>query len=122
MKYVKWVLAFIYIYFILTQTVLGRSAQSEPIFQGLFWEIQNGMWSDIWLNILLFVPLGFLIGDWKGILCGFVLSSGIEITQYFCRIGYCELDDILNNTIGSAMGVLLHYAVLKLLSRIKGET
>lgn len=113
MKYAKLVLVLVYIYFIFTQTVLGRSVQIEPIFKGLFWEIQNGMWSDILLNILLFIPLGFLIGGWKGILCGFILSCGIELTQYFCRLGYCELDDVLNNTIGSAIGVGLNVVIRK---------
>lgn len=111
MKFVKWGLVFAYIYFILTQTVLGRSAQAEQIFQGLFWEFQNGMWSDIWLNILLFIPLGFLIGGWKGVLCGFVLSCGIELTQFFSRLSYFELDDILNNTIGTSVGVGLNVVI-----------
>ena len=62
MKYVRWGIVVLYIYFILTQTVLGRAVKAEPIFRGLFWEVRNGMWSDIWLNILLFVPLGLLIG------------------------------------------------------------
>ena len=104
MKYFKWGLAVLYIYFILTHTVIGRSVQSQAIFQGLFWEVQNGMWTDIRLNILLFVPLGFLIGGWNGVLIGFLLSTLIEATQFFGRIGYCELDDILNNTIGAGIG------------------
>lgn len=104
MKCFKWGFVALYIYFILTHTVIGRSVQSEAIFQGLFWELQNGMWKDIRLNILLFVPLGFLIGGWKGILIGFSLSVVIEATQYFGRIGYCELDDILNNMIGAGIG------------------
>ncbi len=48
---------------------------------------------------------------------GFVLSGSLEATQYFFRIGYCELDDILNNTIGTAIGVgvkaITEYLVLK---------
>lgn len=63
------------------------------------------MWSDIGLNILLLIPLGFFIGGWKGIAAGFILSCGIEMTQYIFRLGYCELDDILNNTIGAGAGV-----------------
>ena len=113
MKYVKLALVAVYIYFILTQTIIGRPAQAESVFQGLFWEVQNGMWSDIRLNILLFVPLGFLIGGWKGVLCGFLLSCGIEMTQYLFRLGYCEIDDVLNNTIGSGIGVGLNVVIRK---------
>ena len=113
MKFVKWVLVAGCIFFILTQTILFRSPHPEPIFQPLFWELQNGMWSDIRLNILLFIPLGLLIGGWRGLLIGFCLSCGIEIVQYFGRLGYCELDDILNNTIGAGIGVGLNVLIRK---------
>lgn len=113
MKYVKWSLVALYVYFILTKTVIGRPVQPEPIFKGLFWETQNGMWSDIWLNILLFIPLGLLIGGWKGVLIGFLLSCGIELVQYFGRIGYCELDDVLHNTIGAGIGAGINVLIRK---------
>lgn len=104
-KFVKWFLAGIYILLIVYFTFIGRTNLPEPVFRGLFWEIQTGMWSDILLNILLFVPLGLIIGGWKGLIVSFVLSGAIETTQYFYQIGYCELDDILNNTIGAGIGV-----------------
>lgn len=112
-KYVKWVLVAIYVYFILTQTLLFRSPYPEPIFRSLFWELQNSLWADIRLNIILFIPLGFLIGGWRGLLIGFCLSCGIEATQYFGRLGYCELDDILNNTIGAGIGAGLNVLIRK---------
>ena len=109
MKYVRWILILAYVYFILTKTVIGRPVLPEPIFKGLFWEVQNGMWSDIRLNILLFIPLGFLIGGWKVILACLMLSVGIEVYQYFGRVGYCEIDDVINNAFGSCCGVLFKY-------------
>lgn len=68
-----------------------------------------GYWWDIVLNILLFIPLGFLLGrkGWKAILFGFLLSAFIELAQYVFLLGYCEADDVLNNTIGCVLGVLL---------------
>ena len=85
MKFIKWIFAGLYILVILCITIIGRTALPEPIFKGLFWEYQSGMWSDIILNILLFVPLGLIIGGWKGVLIGFGLSGVIEISQYFYR-------------------------------------
>ena len=35
---------------------------------------------------------------------GFTLSIGIEVVQFLLRIGFCELDDVIANTIGSAAG------------------
>lgn len=36
---------------------------------------------------------------------GFVLSGLIEAVQYYAHIGYCEMDDIFNNTLGAGIGV-----------------
>lgn len=107
MKYIKQILIILYACFILTQTIIGRAIRPEPILQGLFWEVQNGMWMDILLNILLFIPVGFLIGGWKGLVIGFVLSCSIEAVQYFGQLGYCEIDDVVNNTIGTGIGIFL---------------
>ncbi len=107
MKFVKWIVAGLYVLIILCITIIGRDSLPEPIFKGLFWELQSGMWSDIVLNILLFVPLGLIIGGWKGLIIGFVLSGVLETVQYFWQIGYCELDDVLNNTIGTGFGVAI---------------
>lgn len=39
------------------------------------------------------------------ICCG--LSIMIELSQYIFSIGYAEVDDIINNTIGAALGILV---------------
>ena len=101
------VLVVIYILIILWITLFSREPMTTRIFRGLFWEIEMGYWNNIIQNILLFIPLGFLIGGKRGIIAGVLLSIGIELTQYIAVLGYCELDDVLNNTIGAAIGSLL---------------
>ena len=98
----------LYILIILWITVFSREPMTGRIFRGLFWEIEVGYWNNIIQNILLFIPLGFLIGGKQGIIAGVLLSIGIELTQFIFRLGYCELDDVLNNTIGAAIGALLY--------------
>lgn len=98
---------FLYIVFILSVTVINRAVRDIRIFEPLFWELRNHMWSDIFLNIVLFVPLGFFIGHRRGIFIGMFFSCGIEAIQYYFRLGYCELDDVLNNTLGTGIGVLI---------------
>ncbi|ODG90554.1 hypothetical protein BED47_11830 [Gottfriedia luciferensis] len=71
-------------------------------------------------NILLFMPLGFalpvlypMITKYKVILVGFTVSLGIEIIQGATGfiLGYnyrsCDIDDLLLNTFGSVLGVIV---------------
>lgn len=107
----------IYIFVILYITLFSREIGKEYIFKPLFWEYKKQMWRDISLNMLLFVPFGFLIRTkkmWQGVFCGFLLSVFIEITQYFFRLGYCEPDDVLNNTIGTVIGVTVAYIIQRI--------
>jgi hypothetical protein len=54
------------------------------------------------LNILLFVPFGYLLPTlwkradrwWKVVLCGFVLSLGIELVQLVTHLGMFDLRTI----------------------------
>ena len=101
------VLVALYVLIILWITLFSREPMTTRIFRGLFWEIEMGYWNNIIQNILLFIPLGFLIGGKRGIIAGVLLSIGIESIQFIFRLGYCELDDVLNNTIGAAIGSLL---------------
>ena len=117
------VLVALYVLIILWITLFSRRPMESRIFRGLFWEIEMGYWNNIIQNILLFIPLGFLIGGKRGIIAGVLLSIGIELTQYIAVLGYCEFDDVLNNTFGAAIGSLLFKKFGKRIERIikKGE-
>jgi len=75
----------------------------------------------IYQNILLFVPFGFLIpwaterGFVQTLLAGCLFSVGIEVIQYVFCLGFCELDDIIHNTFGTVIG----YGYCKLLALFK---
>ena len=66
-------------------------------------------WGLIVVNIVLFVPFGFLLplGNkkfqtfWKTYLAGFLFSLTIELIQLFFHLGIFETADLLNNTIGA---------------------
>ena len=64
-------------------------------------------------NIGWFVPFGFLLPIlWKGKRFLFVLGMGllfsfcIEVLQFAFRKGVAELDDLILNTLGTAVGYL----------------
>ena len=59
-------------------------------------------------NIWLFIPLGmvlFRLCPQKSILLiPILLSALIEVIQYYTSTGFCELDDIISNGLGGAIG------------------
>ena len=100
-------LTILMILFILYYTIFNRDIGAIRIFKCSFWELRNQMWKDISLNILLFVPFGVMIGwkfRFKGIVAGFFISVMIEAIQYTWALGYTEVDDVINNTIGTGIG------------------
>ncbi len=63
-------------------------------------------------NIILFLPLGAslcLLGVRRRtiVLTAFCLSAAIEITQLFCPRRTTSSDDVLCNTLGAVVGLLL---------------
>lgn len=65
-------------------------------------------------NILLFVPFGILYpvavpGRWKyfTVLTGMIISVVIETVQLVTQRGYCQLDDVVMNTLGSLVGYVI---------------
>lgn len=87
--------------------------------------------SDIVLNILGFMPFGFLallcLGTataisprWQStlvVLAGFSLSLGIELIQVLIPTRSSSLTDLATNTLGTALGVLLFFIVMQNRSR-----
>jgi glycopeptide antibiotics resistance protein len=66
----------------------------------------------ILLNILLYHPLGYLLPilfpklkPKHVILIGCLCSIATEATQYILKMGWCETDDVIHNTLGTAIGV-----------------
>lgn len=82
------------------------------------------------LNILFFYPLGYLFGSLNikkvnskrriiiPIAC--VLSFIIELSQYIFKLGYAEVDDVIHNTLGCAIGLLM-CVLLEKLFKIKKD-
>ncbi|MCS5713686.1 VanZ family protein [Herbiconiux sp. CPCC 205716] len=71
-------------------------------------------------NVLLFVPLGLLLGLLLGrriwglsVLVCFAGSAAIELTQYlFLPARFATVDDVIANTLGGLLGALASGALL----------
>lgn len=122
---IAWLLFFEYVFFVLGMTVFFRHASTKAMVYPPFWSYAS-VWQDggmtvlheIILNIVLFVPLGFLWGiqslkwpkkwQWLStIILGVCLSAVIELLQYFLKKGCVELDDVIHNTLGCMLGFVL---------------
>ena len=77
-------------------------------------KLQPEMYRSMLMNVFLFIPLGlslpFVFGGGTGkrilftILVGLLLSITIEAIQYFANLGMAETDDMICNTLGTAIG------------------
>lgn len=60
------------------------------------------------LNILLFIPYGLLFprkDNWERVFAtAMVLSLLIELSQFIFNLGWCEVDDVISNTLGAMIG------------------
>ena len=63
-------------------------------------------------NILLFIPLGYFLPRlwsglrkwWKTWLATLLIMSGVELIQLLTLRGTCDVDDLILNLLGAAMG------------------
>lgn len=81
---------------------------------------------EIVYNMLFFVPVGVFLcmlwpqmKAWKKILLSAGLSLLYEVLQYVFAIGASDVTDLIDNTLGGALGVMIYMGLHRLL---KGKT
>lgn len=80
--------------------------------------------NDVTLNIMAFVPFGMYMGAVKDnlhtvkcILIMCVTSVIYEACQYAFSIGCCDINDVINNTLGGIVGMLIYMIASKILKK-----
>lgn len=76
-------------------------------------------WTEVWENILVFIPFGIYlkllnVPGKRAILIGFLTSLALEAGQYLGTLGAFDITDLLTNTLGTAIGVLVYGLAVKL--------
>jgi len=118
-----------YVFFVFCVTILFRESSGDLRYcVDPFWSydvLNYKVIAQLILNVLLFIPLGFLLGvtmkreRWtQPIKIGCLLSVIIEITQLFTHRGVCNIDDFIHNILGCSIGflffVICHKIIIKL--------
>ena len=118
-----------YTIFIVWYTLLNREPRGAGrVFRPeLFWAIRGWIVNptvvnkveavQYLLNILFFIPYGLLFpwkDNWKRVfVTALVLSLLIELSQYIFNLGWCEVDDVISNTLGAMIGYWIWWKVSK---------
>ena len=114
---------FFLLYFLIFSEIYGRSGVMQDYhynitpFQEIerFWKYreQLGLMSYINLfgNVLIFVPFGFIEpltskkrSFWATLIDGCLVSLSVEIFQFITKVGRFDVDDLMLNTTGVALG------------------
>ena len=128
------------IYFLLLSDIYGRTGGYSDYRYNLipFLEIKRFISSavhggsiqyvDVFINLIgnvvAFIPFGALIrwvrnqktGFWIAVLYTFLFSLAIELIQLFTRVGVFDVDDLILNTCGGAIGYIC-YRILRAIDR-----
>ena len=126
------------IYFLFFSEAYGREAEAEREYRynlvpfveiRRFWVYREqlglfALFTNIFGNVLGFVPLGCILPvicrKWRNgfliILSGFGLSLCVETIQLITKVGCFDVDDMILNTLGAALGYLA-FAVCDYLRR-----
>lgn len=120
-KYFPLALFCLYLIVVLWITLIDREFGKRRSMLIPFWEYAKVITNDrrsffirqIIGNILLLMPLGFLVSflpnrkdiKWKSVLLSALcFSAFIELTQFVTGRGLMEFDDVFNNTVGAVIG------------------
>lgn len=116
-----------YVFLLYASTVIFRKAAKVRACDfSPFWSYSKPeLMQENIMNAVVFVPVGLIIGTQiaqktqKGwlvaILVGAGLSVGIETLQFLFKRGFSEVDDVMHNTIGCAIG----YGLLLLIKEVR---
>ena len=131
---------YLLVYINLTFFMNRRVTKTPQIEWRFFWSYKDALvWKDgritilrlglarqIFLNILVYVPVGLLMPlVYKkhpyifALLTEFMLSLLTEVMQYITHRGLCELDDLFNNTLGCLIGMTLIAVGSKLIRKLQ---
>ena len=114
---------FFLLYFLIFSEIYGRSGVMQDYhynitpFQEIerFWKYREQLgwmsYINLFGNVLIFVPFGFMEplaskkrSFWATLIDGCLVSLSVEIFQFITKVGRFDVDDLMLNTTGVALG------------------
>ena len=103
---------------ILYTTVWSRGENPQepswiPLYTFVEAKLQPELYRTMLMNIFLFEPIGLTLPSILPkkahpaavtVIFAMLLSIGIEAAQFYYHLGRCEIDDVIMNTLGAAIG------------------
>ena len=140
-----WILLLVYISLVFYLTIICREPSDEYKLELLPFKTIIGFFSvgydghgryilrDVLVNVGLLMPVGFMLGFHsflpknginirKVIFYGFLISLSIETLQLISKTGTFEVDDLIYNTLGCAIGYLVCVGILSVCLRRENKT
>lgn len=120
-----WIVLLFYLYLLIDTVFFARDARRSINLTPFDMIAEQGFTLNVWGNILMFIPLGIYFANWMkkfhfwkvlGAVIG--TSLGIEVLQYIFKRGASDIDDLLLNSAGGLIGILI-YLVLKVIFKSK---
>lgn len=122
---IRWVLSLLlieYVFLVYWLTVISRTSIDVRKYTFTpFWSYDDpSLFMEIIMNILLFLPIGLLLGFvikglkwWQVLMIGGGISFSIEMFQFTLMKGFSEVDDVMHNTMGCMIGYGI-YSLIRL--------
>lgn len=105
-----------YLILVICSTVVYRKFNADRGYSLTpFWSYERPeLMHENLMNVVLFVPIGILLGVcfskwpwWRILSAGCLFSVLIELAQLFFNRGFCEVDDVIHNTLGCMIGYVI---------------
>lgn len=87
---------------------------------------ERGNLREIIYNCVVFIPFGLLlsvsfkrVNFWRKLACVLVFSLIAEITQFVFAIGATDITDLITNTLGGFLGLILYDLSNKYINNVK---
>ncbi len=130
-------MAIVYLFIVLDITLIDRTVGVRRHILEPMWEVRQMLRSrqytywggQIVGNCVMLLPMGLflpVLSEWfrsvrRTTAAGFLFSLFIELTQYVTGRGVGELDDIIHNTLGAAVGVIIYMIISRLVTEREYE-